>query len=186
VTGARLADGSEIALDFVVVGIGIAPDTGAGRGGGDRLDNGILVDDLRPHLRPHVWAAGDCARLPYPRRAPPARIVQNAIDQAEAVARNMLGADEALHPAAVVLVGPVRRASPDRRAQSRLGRHRRPAGGGGERQPLVLCRRPLLAVDAMNDARAYMVGKRFSRRAVSPGKTEIADPATDLKALLKP
>jgi 3-phenylpropionate/trans-cinnamate dioxygenase ferredoxin reductase subunit len=38
----------------------------------------------------------------------------------------------------------------------------------------------------MNDARAYMVGKRLLEAGRSPGKAEIADPATNLKALLRP
>jgi 3-phenylpropionate/trans-cinnamate dioxygenase ferredoxin reductase component len=37
----------------------------------------------------------------------------------------------------------------------------------------------------MNDARAYMVGKRLLEAGRSPAKAEIADPATNLKALLK-
>jgi 3-phenylpropionate/trans-cinnamate dioxygenase ferredoxin reductase subunit len=43
----------------------------------------------------------------------------------------------------------------------------------------------LLAVDAMNDGRAYMVGKRLIEGGRSPDPARIADPATDLKALLK-
>jgi 3-phenylpropionate/trans-cinnamate dioxygenase ferredoxin reductase subunit len=37
----------------------------------------------------------------------------------------------------------------------------------------------------MNDARAYMVGKRLLEAGKSPVPEAIADPATDLKALLK-
>ena len=43
----------------------------------------------------------------------------------------------------------------------------------------------LLAVDAMNDPRAYMVGKRLIEMEKSPDPAAIADPATQLKALLK-
>jgi 3-phenylpropionate/trans-cinnamate dioxygenase ferredoxin reductase component len=43
----------------------------------------------------------------------------------------------------------------------------------------------LLAVDAMNDPRAYMVGKRLIEMGRSPDPAAIADPATQLKALLK-
>ena len=42
-----------------------------------------------------------------------------------------------------------------------------------------------LSVDAMNDPRAYMVGKRLLEGGKSPDPALIADPATDLKALLK-
>ena len=43
----------------------------------------------------------------------------------------------------------------------------------------------LLAVDAMNDPRAYMVGKRLIEAGKSPDKTAVMDTDTDLKQLLK-
>ena len=43
----------------------------------------------------------------------------------------------------------------------------------------------LLAVDAMNDPRAYMVGKRLIEAGKSPAPHVLADPATDLKSLLR-
>ena len=43
----------------------------------------------------------------------------------------------------------------------------------------------LLAVDAMNDPRAYMVGKRLIEAGKSPDPAAVADAATDLKTLLK-
>ena len=44
----------------------------------------------------------------------------------------------------------------------------------------------LIAVDAMNDSRAYMVGKRLIEAGKSPDPALVADSQTDLKALLKP
>jgi len=43
----------------------------------------------------------------------------------------------------------------------------------------------LLAVDAINDSRSYMVGKRLIEMGKSPDPAVIGDPDTDLKALLK-
>ena len=43
----------------------------------------------------------------------------------------------------------------------------------------------LLAVDAMNDARGYMVGKRLIESGKSPAPEDVANPATDLRELLK-
>ena len=43
----------------------------------------------------------------------------------------------------------------------------------------------LIAVDAMNDARNYMIGKRLIEAGKSPAPDVICDPATDMKALLK-
>ena len=43
----------------------------------------------------------------------------------------------------------------------------------------------LLAVDAMNDPRGYMIGKRLIEAGKSADPTIVADPLADLKALLK-
>ena len=43
----------------------------------------------------------------------------------------------------------------------------------------------LVAVDAMNDPRAYMVGKRLIEGGKSPDPEAVGNPETDLKALLK-
>jgi 3-phenylpropionate/trans-cinnamate dioxygenase ferredoxin reductase subunit len=42
-----------------------------------------------------------------------------------------------------------------------------------------------LAVDAMNDPRNYMIGKRLIEAGKSPAPDVIANPDTDMKALLK-
>ncbi|MEL7176544.1 MAG: oxidoreductase C-terminal domain-containing protein, partial [Pseudomonadota bacterium] len=39
--------------------------------------------------------------------------------------------------------------------------------------------------DAMNDARGYMIGKRLIEAGKSPAPEVIADPDTDMKALLR-
>ena len=42
----------------------------------------------------------------------------------------------------------------------------------------------LIAVDALNDSRAYMVGKRLIEASISPRPGTACDPSVDLKALL--
>ena len=93
-TGVRLADGTVIACDAVIIGIGIIPETGplilAGASGG----NGIDVDEYCQTSLPDVYAVGDCAahesRFAAGRRV---RIesVQNANDQARTAVRHILG-----------------------------------------------------------------------------------------------
>ncbi|MEV0110072.1 FAD-dependent oxidoreductase [Nocardia sp. NPDC050799] len=65
VEAVRLADGSELPADLVVVGIGATPATGWLEGSGLRLEDGVVCDQ---HLRaaPDVWAAGDVARWANP------------------------------------------------------------------------------------------------------------------------
>jgi 3-phenylpropionate/trans-cinnamate dioxygenase ferredoxin reductase subunit len=185
VEAARLADGSEIAVDFVLVGIGIAPNAALAQAAGIACDDGILVDDHGRTSAPNVWAAGDCARLPYRGQRLRLESVQNAIDQAEAVARNILGANEPYIPQPWFWSDQY-----DVHLQIaglNLGWDNivvRP-GEGDSVSHWYYAGDQLLAVDAMNDSRAYMVGKRLLEGGKSPSKTEIADPATNLKALLK-
>ncbi|MGQ3294029.1 MAG: oxidoreductase C-terminal domain-containing protein, partial [Shinella sp.] len=41
----------------------------------------------------------------------------------------------------------------------------------------------LIAVDAVNDAKAYVVGKKLIEMGRTPERAALEDPATDLKAL---
>jgi 3-phenylpropionate/trans-cinnamate dioxygenase ferredoxin reductase subunit len=59
----RLADGSAVDADLVVVGIGVAPATGWLEGSGLTLDNGVVCDETTL-AAPGVVAAGDVARWP--------------------------------------------------------------------------------------------------------------------------
>jgi 3-phenylpropionate/trans-cinnamate dioxygenase ferredoxin reductase component len=186
VTGARLGDGTEIDLDFVVVGIGIAPASALAEAAGIACEDGILVDDRGRTSAPGVWAAGDCARLPFRGGRIRLESVQNAIDQAEAVARNMLGADAPYVPQPWFWSDQY-----DVHLQIaglNMGYDKVVVRAGETAASLshwYFAGDRLLAVDAMNDARAYMVGKRLLDMGKSPGMAEIADTATDLKALLK-
>ena len=43
----------------------------------------------------------------------------------------------------------------------------------------------LIAIDAMNDPRAYMIGKRLIEAGKTADPTVVADPSADLKPLLQ-
>ena len=58
------------------------------------MDNGIKVDAHGRTSDPHIWAAGDCASFPYRGNRIRLESVPNAIDQAEVVAENIMGADK--------------------------------------------------------------------------------------------
>ena len=90
VTGALLSDGTEIPVDFAIVGVGITPNTDLAASAGLLLDNGIATDAQGRTSDPHIWAAGDCASLLFKGQRIRIESVGNAIDQAEVVALNML------------------------------------------------------------------------------------------------
>ena len=94
VTGVKLADGSVIDCQMVIVGIGIVPAVGPLLAAGAAGGNGVDVDEYCRTSLPHVWAIGDCAA--HANRFAEGAIlrlesVQNANDQASCVARAILG-----------------------------------------------------------------------------------------------
>lgn len=180
--GVELADGRRLPADLVICGIGIAPETALAEAAGLAIDNGIAVDALGRSSDPSIWAAGDCASFPAAGGRLRLESVGNAIDMAEAVAANMLGADAPYVPkpwfwsdqfdAKLQIAG------------LNLGYDRvvtRPAANGGSVWYFRGGR--LIAVDALNDARAYMIGKRLIEAGRSPEPEAVAE-ATELKALM--
>jgi len=61
VSGVKLADGTVIPADVVIVGIGIIPSIGVLIAAGAAGGNGVDVDDQCRTNLPHVFAIGDCA-----------------------------------------------------------------------------------------------------------------------------
>ncbi|SLN18858.1 Rhodocoxin reductase [Roseivivax jejudonensis] len=185
VTGAELSDGTEIAIDFAVVGVGIAPATALAEAAGLAIDNGIATDALGRTSDPAIWAAGDCASFPHDGGRMRLESVGNAIDQAEAVADNILGAETPYVPKPWFWSDQY-----DVKLQIAglgTGADRvvvRP-GENGATSHWYFRGDDLIAVDAMNDPRAYMVGKRMIEAGRSPDPATVGDPATDLKALLR-
>jgi len=96
VTGVRLADGSHIPADMVIVGIGIVPEVGPLHAAGAVGGNGVWVDGGCRTSLPDVFAVGDCA-LHANRFAGGAEMrvesVQNANDQASTAAKIIAGID---------------------------------------------------------------------------------------------
>ena len=185
VTGADLSDGTRLDLDFVVVGVGILPETQLAEAAGLEIENGVKTDLQGQTSDPSIWAAGDCASFPHGETRLRLESVGNAIDQAECVADNIAGAarDYAAKPwfwsdqydVKLQIAG----------LSSGYDRVVTRPGEEGAVSFWYYAGTRLLAVDAMNDARAYMVGKRLIEAGKSPDPVAVADPATDLKALLK-
>lgn len=184
VAHAALSNGETLAIDFAIVGIGIAPGSALAEATGVALDNGISTDARGRTSVDGIWAAGDCASFPYRGERIRLESVPNAIDQAEVVAENIMGADKEYvakpwfwsdqFDVKLQIAGLNRGFD---RVVSRV------ADGatsfwyykGGD----------LLAVDAANAPREYMVGKRLIESGKSPDPVAIADPETDLKALMR-
>lgn len=87
----RLADGSVLPADVVVVGIGVRPETQWLEGSGLALEDGVVCD-ARCQAAPGIVAAGDVARFPNERYGESMRVEHwtNAVEQAEAAAMTLL------------------------------------------------------------------------------------------------
>ena len=184
VTAARLTDGRELPADFVIAGIGILPATQLAEAAGLVIENGIRTNSHGRTSDPHIWAAGDCASFPWQGGRLRLESVQNAIDQADLVADNILGADKDYVPMPWFWSDQY-----DCKLQ---------IAGLNTGYDRIVTRGPdgaavsfwyfkgdrLLAVDAMNDSRAYMVGKRLLETGRDVDAGAISNPATNLKSLL--
>ncbi|HEY2315198.1 MAG TPA: FAD-dependent oxidoreductase [Streptosporangiaceae bacterium] len=93
--GVRLADGSQIPADAVVVGVGITPNTELAQAAGLAVDNGIRVDAQLRSSHPDIYAAGDVAHAFHPLWDRHIRLEHwaNALHQPPAAAQAMIGLD---------------------------------------------------------------------------------------------
>ena len=183
VEAVRLSDGTRRAADFVIAGIGVVPETTLAERAGLSVDNGIAVDSYGRTSDPHVWAAGDCASFPFRGTQMRLESVQNAIDQAERVAENMLGANKPYDPVPWFWSDQY-----DLKLQIaglNTGYDHVVVRQAEARSHWYFAGDRFLAVDALNDPRAFMVGKRLLEAARSPDPDAVADPQTDLKTLLR-
>lgn len=186
VVGAELSDGSTLEIDLAILGIGITPATNLAQDCGLAIENGIRVDALGRSSDPNIWAAGDCCSFPYKDGYLRLESVPNAIDQAEVIAQNIMGAEIAYIPkpwfwsdqydVKLQIAGLntgydkiIERKNPTLLSQSFW----------------YYAQNTLIAVDAMNDPRAYMVAKKLIESGLTPDPALVEDASSNLKDLLK-
>ena len=186
VVGAELSDGSTLEIDLAILGIGITPATNLAQDCGLAIENGIRVDALGRSSDPNIWAAGDCCSFPYKDGYLRLESVPNAIDQAEVIAQNIMGAEIAYIPkpwfwsdqydVKLQIAGLnagydkiIERKNPTLLSQSFW----------------YYAQDTLIAVDAMNDPRAYMVAKKLIESGLTPDPALVEDALSNLKDLLK-
>lgn len=171
--------------DFVIAGVGVVPATALAEAAGIALENGIRTDARGRTSAANVWAAGDCASFPLDGVQIRLESVGNAVDQAELVAANIMGADKDYVPKPWFWSDQY-----DCKLQiaGLNAGYDRVVARSGESEAVSIwyyAGDRLLAVDAMNDPRAFMVGKRLIEAGRTADPRLVADAATDLKALLR-
>ena len=182
-------------MDIAIVGIGATATADLARDCGletDEITGGITTDVYGRTSDKDIWCAGDCSAFSLDGVMTRLESVQNAIDQAENVALNILGKTTKYAPVPWfwsdqydiklqiagynrgyehVVVRPG--------AKPGACSHWYFAGNDQERK--------LLAVDAINDAAAYMTGRRLLEAGTAltaESYARLTDPEFDLKSLL--
>jgi 3-phenylpropionate/trans-cinnamate dioxygenase ferredoxin reductase subunit len=87
------ADDSTYEADLLLVGVGATADVSLASNAGLLCDNGLVVDEYCRTSDPSIYGAGDCTSHPSLRFEMRVRLesVDNAVEQATAAVRNMLG-----------------------------------------------------------------------------------------------
>ncbi|MFL5107980.1 MAG: NAD(P)/FAD-dependent oxidoreductase, partial [Xanthobacteraceae bacterium] len=162
-TAVRLASGERLTADLVLVATGARANDDLAAAAGLACHDGIMVDEFARTGAPEIYAIGDCTRFPSRRYGRRVRLesVQNAIDQAKAAAACILGKPQPYDPVPWFwsdqydLKLQIAGLTDGYDAMETVGD---PASG----KFAVEYRRGgrLIAVDAVNDARAHMMSRR--------------------------
>jgi 3-phenylpropionate/trans-cinnamate dioxygenase ferredoxin reductase subunit len=187
VGGVRLTDGRLLPADLVLVGIGLEPRTELAEQLGLEVDHGIVVDSRARTSNRAVVAAGDCTTLPHPLTGEGRlRIesVQNAIAQAQAAAASLLG-----RPAATPAVPWFWSDQADLKLQIAGLSHGydqvvvRGAPPSERFSVLYYAADKLIAVDAINAPRDYLVARKVLGAGGTLPAPRVADESVPLKDL---
>ncbi|TPP10502.1 NAD(P)/FAD-dependent oxidoreductase [Rhizobium glycinendophyticum] len=185
VKGAELSDGTVLDVDIVIVGIGVLPNDQLASEAGIETMNGIIVDAHGRTSDPDIFAMGDCAVQNWNGSRVRLESVQNAVDQAEAVASVLAGGQEPYRPKPWFWSDQY-----DVKLQIagfNLGYDEtltRPGAREGSLSVWYFKEGELIAVDAINDAKAYVTGKKLLDTGRQPERALLVDPSADLKQML--
>jgi len=188
VTGVKLADGSVIPAEAVIVGIGIVPAVAplitAGAAGG----NGIDIDDHCRTSLPDIYAIGDCAAFACAYAdgtVMRVESVQNANDQATCVAKAICGAPAPYHALPWFWSNQY-----DLKLQTAglsTGYDATVLRGDIAARSfaiIYLKAGKVIALDCVNAAKDYVQGRKLVEAGVSPDVAVLADTSVPLKDLI--
>jgi 3-phenylpropionate/trans-cinnamate dioxygenase ferredoxin reductase subunit len=184
VCGAVMEDGEKLQADLVLVGIGGSANTELAEQAGLDCDNGIAVNNTCQTCDPDIYAAGDCTSFIRNGQRIRLESVQNASDQGDLIAQVLAGED--LRYDALPWFWSDQYDCKLQIAGLNIGYTRtvtRPGANDNGQSIWYYKDDQLLAVDAMNDAKAYAFGRKIISAGIHPSPAEVSDPGTDLKAL---
>ena len=181
------SDGSFLNTDVVVIGVGIKPNIELAISSGLKCDNGILVDVNGQTSDPHIFAVGDCTNHPNNIFKQRLRLesVQNAVEQAKSIAASIAGSHKPYQEVPwfwsdqynikLQIAG-----------ISQDHDHRVIRGYPEEEKFAVFYQKEkrLIAVDAINSPKEFMVGKKWIAKQAKIPFELIRNVDVDLKKIV--
>lgn len=178
-------NGSQYTADLIIVGVGVTVNTLLAEASGLKTSNGIWADSGMRTIDPDIYAIGDCASFHHPRYGREMRLesVQNAVDQAKVAAANICGkpahyqtvpwfwSDQFNVKLQMCGLAP---------GYDRLVVRRETGADPYQRSVWYFSGGKLVAVDAVNHGRAYMLGMKLLKDDLSPDPEKLADPSLAL------
>jgi 3-phenylpropionate/trans-cinnamate dioxygenase ferredoxin reductase subunit len=193
VTGVRLSDGEVIPADLVIVGIGIVPAVApllAAGAEGASGSGGVLVDRHCKTSLPDIYAIGDCAAHENPfAEGAVIRLesVQNANDQANVVAKGIVGDEAPYH--AIPWFWSNQYDLKLQTAGLSTGHDRAVLRGDPATRSfsvVYLKQGRVIAIDCVNATKDYVQGRMIVTAGLLATPGQLADTRTPLKELLAP
>jgi len=178
-------DGSIYEADIIVMGVGIKVNTELAEKAGLEIENGIKVDASARTNDEHIYAIGDCTYHYNPHYNQYIRLesVQNAVDQAKVAASAICGKE--VHYDSIpwfwsdqydVKLQMVGLSKGYDQVIERVEENNKKC-----RSVWYFKDDELLAVDAVNNAKAYVLGGRFIKQGQTLDKIKLADSSIQIK-----
>ncbi len=181
---AHFTNGETIDVDAVIVGIGIETNVQLAADAGLDIDNGIAVNQFAQTSDELIYSAGDCASFGWRGNRIRLESVQNAVDQAKVAAQHACGVGKPYDPTPwfwsdqydvkLQIVG----------LNTGYNNVVRRDGSREEGESFWYFKGDqLLAVDAMNDAKTYVMARKILELGKSISPSQASDASVDLKAI---
>ena len=173
-----------IYADFIIAGIGAQPNTEIACNAGLLIDNGIVVDETCRTSDPNIFAAGDCVSFPFNKDLIRLENVGNAIEQSETASENVLGKDIKYQPVPWFWSDQFDVKLQIAGLNNGFTRvfHRQ---SDNKNSFWYYKDDQLISVDAINDPKSYMVGKKLLEMKKNPSPKDIVSNQINLKDMLR-
>ena len=185
--GIKLSNGEELNPNLLIAGIGVLPNTELADAAGLEIDNGIKVNEYLQTSDSAIYAGGDCAQYynPYAEAEVRLESVQNAADQGDTIAANIMGKQQAYNK--VPWFWTIQYHLKLQMAGISSGYDHYILRGEPESEKFSVFyfkKEKLIAVDSLNKPLDHMHSRKLLAAGVTPTRKQIEDESFKLKELL--